>query len=114
MDKRLLIPKHTKCKGCGECCGPVPITEKEFTEINIYVVNNKPKYNKSAGKLQCKFRVDNKCSIYEVRPMMCRLMGVISGMTCKYGNSKNLNGLMFMDLKSKCAGLLNEVVRTKY
>ena len=113
MDKKILIPKHN-CRNCGECCGPVPINEKEYKEIKAFINKNKPKYNKEHGFLECKFRVDNKCSIYEVRPTVCRLMGVTKGMTCNFGNSKELNGLKFMDMESKTVGLLNKVIKTDY
>lgn len=108
-----LIPKHD-CKNCGECCGPVPINENEYSAISKYVNTNKPKYNKEHDILECKFRVDNHCSIYPVRPTLCKLMGVVKGMQCKYGNSANFNGAIFLEFKPKIKGLINVVVKTDY
>ena len=109
----LNIPPHS-CKNCGQCCGPIPINEIEYKEIKSFVHKNRPKYNKKASFINCKFRVDNKCSIYPVRPTLCKLMGVTKGMTCTYGNSKELNGRQFMDMKSKMVGLLNKVIKINY
>jgi hypothetical protein len=36
--------------------------------------------------------------IYSVRPVICMLMGVVSGMTCPNGNSANIDGHKFIDL----------------
>lgn len=110
---RLLIPSH-KCKNCGHCCGPIPINKVEFIEIQNFINKNKPDYNKNPGILDCKFRIDKKCSIYKVRPILCRLMGVTKGMTCNFGNSKEINGLKFFDINAKPAGLLNKVAKTDY
>ena len=114
MDKSFLIPIH-KCKNCGACCGPIPINVNEYKKINDYVRKNKPAYHTYlSAELACKFRVKGKCSIYEVRPTLCRLMGVTKGMQCINGNTKELNGYGFMDMEAKLKGLLNNVVRTDY
>lgn len=107
------IPHHD-CKNCGECCGPVPINEKEYKEISKYVVVNKPKYNKENDVLECKFRVENNCSIYTVRPTLCRIMGVVKGMECSHGNSKNLDGTKFIDFNLRMIGVINSVIKTDY
>ena len=104
-----IIPSH-KCKNCG----PVPINKKEFKKITEYVLKNKPKYNKDAAIMDCKFRVDGSCSIYSARPVLCKLMGVTQGMDCAYGNTKNIDGRKFIDTKQKIVGLMNLVIKTDY
>lgn len=87
------IPPHLNCKNCGECCGLVPISEKEYNDIKKYCIENNIK-PKKAGMLDCPFR-DNEnkiCMVYEVRPMLCKLMGVTKGMSCSNGNSYEING----------------------
>jgi Fe-S-cluster containining protein len=108
------IPEHKSCKNCGSCCGPVIINEKEQKDIIFFVQKNKPRFNKNASFIDCKFRVDNRCSIYSVRPTVCRLMGVTIGMTCEYGNSKMLDGYKFMNMEIKTVGFLNEAIKTNY
>lgn len=87
------IPPHLNCKNCGECCGLVPISEKEYNDIKKYCIENNIK-PKKVGMLDCPFR-DNEnkiCMVYEVRPMLCKLMGVTKGMSCNNGNSYEING----------------------
>ena len=87
------IPPHLNCKNCGECCGLVPISEKEYNDIKKYWIENNIK-PKKVGMLDCHFR-DNEnkiCMVYEVRPMLCKLMGVTKGMSCSNGNSYEING----------------------
>lgn len=108
-----MIPSHN-CKNCGACCGPVPISMKEFHEIVAYVKKHKPKYNKNNDNLTCKFRVDGRCSIYSVRPILCRLFGVTHGLNCINGNQFNINGRKYLDPNVKVVGLLNDSIRTNY
>ena len=87
------IPPHLNCKNCGECCGLVHISEKEYNDIKKYCIENNIK-PKKVGMLDCHFR-DNEnkiCMVYEVRPMLCKLMGVTKGMSCSNGNSYEING----------------------
>lgn len=110
------IPKHKNCKNCGGCCGPVPINNFEYKTIQNYVDINKPKYNKKTDFMTCKFRVDGCCSIYKVRPTLCKLFGVTKGMNCPNGNSYNIDGFKILNKqhKNKIKGLINEVIKTDY
>ena len=102
MNSLLNIPPHTRCRNCGECCGPVPATPeeikairdylKEFPEIARLVTQN-------TSRINCPFHDSNKkrCMIYPVRPLLCRLMGVVKGMKCTHGNSGELDGRTFLD-----------------
>ena len=91
----LNIPKHTTCENCGECCGPVPLSKDEIKKIQNYLdVNEYPRsvIERFHPPLECIFR-DNearKCSIYPVRPLICRLFGVAQGMNCPKGNSAHI------------------------
>lgn len=123
VKNRIDIPKHDKCTGCSECCGPVPINQKECDEITRFVKDKHPPYNKNAGIMDCKFRVDKNCtivndgagcSIYPVRPIICRLMGVTKGMMCNNGNSASIDGTEFIDRNIKIVGLLNNKIKTNY
>lgn len=111
---RDLIPKHN-CKNCGKCCGPVIINVKEYKEIQQYVEENKPKYNKNPlDDITCKFRVDNKCSIYSVRPTVCRLYGVAQGLNCNNGNTYQINGERYISFMMESKGIINEKIKTDY
>jgi Fe-S-cluster containining protein len=82
------VPKGN-CKGCGNCCmESVGISLVEFLNIYNYLQkNNKLKSNminnifdyyflEYVQKLPCPFKDENNmCSIYEVRPLNCRIYG---------------------------------------
>lgn len=82
------VPKGN-CKGCGNCCmESVGINLVEFLNIYNYLQkSNKLKSNSMNNifdyyfleyveKLPCPFKDENnRCSIYEVRPLNCRIYG---------------------------------------
>lgn len=72
------------CAGlCQESCGPIGISRLEAHRIerragNIGKVNSNnlcPLLNRFTGK----------CSVYHIRPVLCRLWGVVESMPCKFG-----------------------------
>lgn len=92
------IPEHTNCKNCGFCCCIVPITSSEDLNIRQYlpeidraileILINQPRSHDA-----CQFhdQIKMRCAIYPVRPRICRLFGVASGMNCIHGNTASLN-----------------------
>lgn len=71
-----------KCSNCGECCSNyLPVSDKEINAIRRYIKQHGIKEikhflptAKPATDLQCPFRSDleKKCTIYPVRPAICR------------------------------------------
>ena len=67
-----------KCFKCGECCRElveVIITKQEYKLLKKYgkvevTTNGKGKLKM---KLPCVFQDGNKCTIYDMRPCMCRM-----------------------------------------
>lgn len=108
------IPIHKNCINCGGCCGVIPATQAEINSIRKYLEDKpeiKVKANKNRHKfLDCSFRDDEakKCLIYPVRPVICRLFGVTSGMKCPQGNSAEIDGMKF--IQDKSAKLLNRII----
>jgi uncharacterized protein len=78
------IPKF-KCKrGCSECCGPVVWSRMEWERLP-------EAQRKNANSMTCPFLdTDSKCEIYEKRPLMCRLFGVVARLTCPYTGPEKL------------------------
>ncbi len=74
--------------GCGECCGPAPATKAEFDRVVAFVIKNKI-VPKDQG-ITCPLYLDGKCSVYEVRPLVCRAFGHVEGMNCDRGYNTNL------------------------
>lgn len=103
------IPPHLSCNNCGECCGIVPISKKEYKDILNYCIENNVKPIKK-GMFDCPFR-DNEnkiCMIYETRPILCKLMGVTKGMTCSNGNSYEIDGYKYIakDINKDIQGMI--------
>jgi Fe-S-cluster containining protein len=70
------------CAGkCAESCGPVFMTRVEWQQIC-----KRTRSEPSAGDgLTCPMLVEERCSVYEVRPMLCRLWGMVETMKCPWG-----------------------------
>lgn len=71
-----------KCKGsCQSSCGPIGMSPDEFRRISESS-NSTPTVDKD---FQCSLLKDGKCSVYEIRPAICRLWGIVETMKCPYG-----------------------------
>jgi len=75
---RLRIPKMNCRAGCSECCGPVVFSKWEWAQV---------KEKRTASSLDCPYIENGQCSIYEDRPIICRLFGVSEAplLQCPYG-----------------------------
>lgn len=99
--------EHKNCTGCGQCCGPVLATKGEIATIKKFVryqVTNKTKdrlKQQNPESYTCPYRdeAEKKCTIYPVRPEVCRLFGLVKGLNCPNGNTSNHPGKI--DLKKK-------------
>ncbi|OUQ85633.1 zinc/iron-chelating domain-containing protein [Brevibacillus brevis] len=78
------------CQGCkGLCCGPVPITEKEFKMVHKKL---KALPNKLRDDLKNQPRMfgtcifydmqKDQCGIHSVRPEVCRAFGYHKDLVC--------------------------------
>ena len=67
---------HMQCKaGCSSCCQSFKVLPVEFEYIKSALKSAHFKVNPEVKKGECKFLVDDKCSIYEHRPVICRSHG---------------------------------------
>lgn len=75
------IPTFTCIPGCNECCGVVPFTESEWALLTP------EEQAKPLVSARCQFATETGCSIYERRPLLCRLFGTVNDqkMTCWKG-----------------------------
>lgn len=77
------------CLNCGECCGLIPVTEDDWQKIRKAVAGmpeseRERLQNQPRGPLTCPFRDEEKtrCSVYDVRPLICRMQGLYIGLEC--------------------------------
>lgn len=99
LDELYLKLPTISCKGlCYEACGMILCskTEKdviaEFTGRRVKTVPDivAPIHKnhvmlKPTEDMACSYLKKQRCSIYPVRPMICRLYGVADGMQCPHG-----------------------------
>lgn len=87
LDERLQalydrIPAIACCGACHDSCGPIETSVRERVRIE-----------RQAGRaLTCgegascsMLTPDRRCSVYENRPLICRLWGVVESLPCPYG-----------------------------
>ena len=70
---------HMQCKkGCDFCCMNYSIFPIEFNFIvnALKKKNEKPLVNNEAEEEVCIFLINNQCSIYSERPIICRTHGL--------------------------------------
>lgn len=77
------IPKFKCIEGCTDCCGPIPANLEEIKRIG-----KKPGVTHDVPGLLCEFAKDGPCSIYENRPLVCRIFGTVPSeplLKCPHG-----------------------------
>ena len=102
---------HISCPhDCGECCKGFtpPVTSSEALIIAAYTYfvqgrDVRPLMSFTKGSIQCPFcdlsREGGKCSIYKVRPLLCRLFGASATRTkrgLEFRRCSKLNDLSLM------------------
>jgi uncharacterized protein len=90
------------CKGlCHDQCTIVPIAPAERAAIEAHTGRRvktlptvePPVMRPADDGLTCRYLKRERCSIYEVRPMICRLYGAAAGLECPHG-CRPLAGLL--------------------
>ena len=73
-----------KCRGlCQEACGPIGMTELEVARMEAAAGRPLPLCGPT---LVCPLLgADGRCSVYAVRPMVCRQWGAVESMPCPHG-----------------------------
>lgn len=83
IDKVYARIPEIACQGlCFESCGPIAMSRVEHLRIVDRVGSFEPAGYPSQT---CPLLKENKCSIYDIRPAICRLWGVVEMMPCPFG-----------------------------
>lgn len=82
------LPSMRCDSGCTECCGPATVSESEFAAIQHYIKTHQIKPVRQG--ITCPLYIDGRCSVYEVRPYICRMFGHSYLMDCPRGYNVNL------------------------
>src|SRR3954465_8601297 len=76
---------RVECKGlCFVACGPVPMTQLEADRIRSATPKRRPPMMHE--DITCVYLTSKRrCSVYDARPLMCRVWGVIKSLSCMHG-----------------------------
>lgn len=77
------------CKGlCWTSCGPIAMSGRErqrIRQLGVKIPHFREALHGPPGYYCPALTVDKKCSVYEVRPAICRLYGATEHLRCPYG-----------------------------
>lgn len=86
------IPRLNCIRKCSESCGPIPLSPAEADELvpktapEHLVTNAFPIIMFNEATNSCPhLSTEGSCAVYENRPLICRLYGVVKAMRCPYG-----------------------------
>lgn len=81
-----IVPQPIDCTGeCWDSCGPIGYSVEEGERMDA-IGRRPPNAHERRHRLMCSaLTKDHKCSVYEARPMICRLWGVSETMPCPHG-----------------------------
>lgn len=102
-----------ECKHCQLCSNPIFWLKPEEINIQEYLKNHHLSYITLSEEefrlndLKCPYLQNNRCCIYPVRPIVCRLQGLIPELTCP--NNKTV--LLSKGKYNKIISELNELNR---
>jgi len=97
------IPTFQCKEGCTDCCGPVELSRLEYTRCiqasgrSAEDIKQQMQNNLKQGIYACPLldTETKKCSVYEVRPAICRLFGVVRGqLICPHGYAPESTALL--------------------
>jgi Fe-S-cluster containining protein len=82
------VPDDMECKGlCADYCGPVDASRVERRRLREQGARLPalPELQ-IGGKVEpCPLLVDGRCSVYEDRPLICRVWGNTERLACEHG-----------------------------
>ncbi|UCG12040.1 MAG: YkgJ family cysteine cluster protein [Deltaproteobacteria bacterium] len=86
-DLYMLIPGFRCTEGCHECCrnfGVPARTRVEDARVKEFLREHSIKQGEARDNT-CPYLGDGGCTIYPVRPLICRLYGTAPNYQCKMG-----------------------------
>jgi Fe-S-cluster containining protein len=73
------IPSFECVKGCHDCCGPVTASSEEMSRLPV---KSDAEHDAALNDLSCVHLGPDGCTVYEDRPLICRLFGTTPRMAC--------------------------------
>lgn len=99
-EMRDIIPEMKCLDNCSDCCGPVYGTKEEMDRLPD---KGKALLYAWVHNECCPYLKDNRCIVYDERPMVCRLFGTVkdSRLKCPHGVQADypLQGMLYHKLR---------------
>lgn len=76
------IPSVNCKRECADCCGPIDLSKLERQLIEA---RSGRKLEVVGDCMDCSMLTNGLCSVYSIRPTICRLWGVVKAMQCPHG-----------------------------
>ncbi len=76
---------YLPCKGlCQDCCGPIRMSRVELDRLTVRL-GHRPKPPDKALNCSMLDLKSGRCTVYDIRPFICRLWGLVEEMKCPFG-----------------------------
>ncbi len=108
------IPDIT-CSHCHSCCGPILWFEPEEMLIREYLEEHHMLYIRwtqeefERHQMRCPYLHKDRCRIYPVRPIVCRLQGNLADLKCKQHSIEHMTSDNVDKIKKLFFSLLCEM-----
>ncbi|RMO75501.1 hypothetical protein ALQ35_100066 [Pseudomonas fluorescens] len=79
---RRQIPSFECVPGCHDCCGPVTTSPEEMSRLPRKTAAEQ---DAAMDELNCVHLGPNGCTVYDERPLICRLFGTTKTLPCPNG-----------------------------
>ncbi|MDF1763587.1 MAG: YkgJ family cysteine cluster protein [Oleibacter sp.] len=73
------IPTFECVEGCHDCCGPVTTSSEEMSRLPV---KSDAEHEAALEHLNCVHLGPKGCTVYDERPLICRLFGTTPRMPC--------------------------------
>ncbi len=109
----------TNCTKCGSCCGPIRWSVVEDIFIKEYMKTHNIKYKMWSveqfieNDLICPYydKLQKLCMIYKVRPLVCRLQGLVEELPCLKTTNKKMPRQLVDQIQRCMSNLQKEVLK---
>ena len=103
------------CKHCQQCSNPIMWFKAEQINIKDYLQKHHLSFLTLSEEefrqyqMKCPYLHNNRCCIYPVRPIVCRLQGVIPELSCPFNNSVLLSKEQYFRIINEFNALNREI-----
>lgn len=79
---RRRIPEFDCIPGCHDCCGPVLASSEEMARLPV---KTDAEHAAAMARWDCVHLGAQGCTVYDERPLVCRLFGTTPRLACPHG-----------------------------